>query len=287
MSKKESNKRLKFLSDAILAVAIPFFGYFLAFNYEKAFCATFKIPQELIEIELIAVVKVTGMLIGLITTLWIVSEFLNSVKLFESPIGRLIARISAPIIITCIFIFLFDPPLYQIILISIFPAVLIFQFFIFPLLYGRGIKNYKKKVEYEIDYDLKEDTLVDKFARKIGKNAYLILFLAFMLYLSSGLIGAVQAKTWTSFTVIRSNPELIVLRKYSQNFICAPFNRERKEVRKNFIIKSVNSVAEEGSELIVENIGPLKVAEEKVISPQDLKKILNMISIALPPLGYL
>jgi len=287
MSKKESNKRLKFLSDAILAAGIPFFGYFLAFNYEKAFCATFKIPQELIEIELIAVVKVTGMLIGLITTLWIVSEFLNSVKLFESPIGRLIWRISGPVIITCIFIFLFDPPLYQIILISIFPAVLIFQFFIFPLLYGRGIKNYKKKVEYEIDYDLKEDYLVDKFARKIGKNAFLILFLAFMLYLSSGLIGAVQAKTWTSFTVIRSNPELVVLRKYSQNFICAPFNRERKEVRKNFIIKSVNSVAEEGSELIVENIGPLKVAEEKVISPQDLKKILNMISTGLSPLGYL
>ena len=287
MSKKESNKRLKFLSDAILAAGIPFFGYFLAFNYEKAFCAAFKIPQELIEIELITVVKVTGMLIGLITTLWIVSEFLHSVKLFESPIGRLICRISIPVIITCIFIFLFDPPLYQIILISIIPAALIFQFFIFPLLYGRGIKNYKKKVEYEINYDLKEDFLVDKFARKIGKNAYLILFLAFMLYISSGLIGGVQAKTWTSFTVIRSNPELVVLRKYSQNFICAPFNREKKEVIKNFIIKSVNSVAEEGSELIIENIGPLKVAEEKVISPQDLKKILNMISTALPPLCYL
>lgn len=261
MSKEENIKRPKFLSEAILAIIIPIFGYILAYKYENAFCAEFKIPEELIEINLIQALKVIVILIGAIFTVWLLSEFLHALKLFESIIGRLILRILVVVIIVCYFIFTSDLPLYAIILLVFFPVILIFQYFVLPLFYRR-IKGYKKKIEYEIDSDLKVDTLLDKFARKIGVNAFLILFFIFSVYIATGFIGAIHAKTRVSFMIIKSSTELVVLRKYSKNFICAPFDRKKREIKKNFYLKSVNQIAKEGFEIVIEDIGPLQLAKK-------------------------
>lgn len=261
MSKEESIKRPKFLSEAILAIIIPIFGYILAYNYENAFCAELKIPQEFIEINLIQGIRVTVILLGLIITIWLLSEFLHALKLFESVIGRLILRISLVVIIACYFIFTTDLPLYAIILIILFPVSLIFQYFVLPLFYRR-LKGYKKKIEYEINSDFKKDTLADKLARKIGLNAFLILFFIFSVYFASGLIGGFHAKTRVSFMIIKSSPELVVLRKYSQNFICASFDREKKKIKKNFYLKSVDQIVREGFEIVVEDMGPLQLEKK-------------------------
>jgi hypothetical protein len=77
-------------------------------------------------------------------------------------------------------------------------------------------------------------------------------------------LGESHAKNQKSFIIIKSEPELVILRKYAKNFICATFNRENKEINKNFYIKSIDQIAEEGFQIVEENIGPLQAAKTKI-----------------------
>ena len=258
MSKEEIKKRPKFFSEAILAVLIPIFGYLLAFTYEAGFCAYFNIPVDFIEISLISVLKITGTLITITFLIWMFYEFLDSIKFFNNPIGRALDRILIPIILIPIGIYVFDLPWYYILIMYPF----IFVLFVLPL-FARGIKGYKRKVEYTLNQDLKDEWLIDKLAKKIGP--YTVIFLMFFI-VGLGIFsvaGGFLAKKQRIFMVIKSNPELVMLRKYSKNFICASFDRKKKEIKKNFYLKNVDQIAEQGLQIVVEDIGPLKVSKSK------------------------
>lgn len=257
MSKEEIKKRPKFFPEAILAVLIPIFGYLLAFAYETGFCVYFNIPVEFIEISLISVLKITGTLITITFIIWMFYEFLDSIKFFNNPIGRALSRILIPIILIPIGIYVFDLPWYYILIMYPF----IFVLFVLPL-FQKGIKGYKRKVEYTLNQDLKDEWLIDKLAKKIGP--YALIFLMFFI-VGLGILnvaGGFNAKTKMTFMVIKSSPELVILRKYSKNFICTSFDRKKKEIKKNFYLKNVDQIVEQGLKIVVEDIGPLKVSKK-------------------------
>jgi len=99
-------------------------------------------------------------------------------------------------------------------------------------------------------------------------------------------MGRTYARNQKSFMIIKSSPELVILRRYSSSYICAPFDREKKEFKKKFYLKTGDQISEEGFEIVIEDVGPLKLPKEKNISPQELKRILNIISAAMPLLGW-
>lgn len=266
MSKEEIKKRPKFFSEAILAVLIPIFGYLLAFSYEKGFCAYFNIPVEFIEINLINALKITGTLITITFIIWMFYEFLDSIKFFNNPIGRALSRILIPIILIPMAIYIFDLPWSYILI--MYPVI--FVLFVLPL-FQRGIKGYKRKVEYTLNQDLKDEYLIDKLAKIIGP--YTVVFLSFFI-VGLGILnvaGGFNAKAKRTFMVIKSNPELVILRKYSKNFICTSFDRKKKEIKKNFYLKNVDQIAEQGLQIVVEDIGPLEVLKKEINN--EVKKI--------------
>ena len=129
--------------------------------------------------------------------------------------------------------YVFDLPLYYILVMYPF----IFLLFVLPL-FARGIKGYKRKVGYVLNQDLKDEYLIDKLAKVIGP--YTVVFLLFFI-VGLGILnvaGGFNAKEQRTFMVIKSTPELVILRKYSKNFICASFDRKNKEIKKNFYLKN-------------------------------------------------
>jgi hypothetical protein len=85
---------------------------------------------------------------------------------------------------------------------------------------------------------------------------------AFMLANSVGNIVAVKKRY---YTVINSSPELVVVRQYSNNLICAEINRDKKQIKKQYYIKTIEQIAEEGNYLSLEEIGPITLEEQKTI----------------------
>lgn len=289
---KESNKITPILSIGILTAVLTAYSYATAYVFEKNFCLQFQIPLSFIEIgvnELIRTIEVVVPLIGLIFFSMIISIWIQTSK---NPVIRIVGRSIFPLFIFIMWYLIMGGSL--IVFIIIFLVVWFIYIgsdLIFPLLKGWKIKGYKKRLKALEESDSEPKNILDKISDlisdQIGPITFWILFiLVFALFFFVGPMGKQAAQKQKSFMIIKSKPELVVLRKYSQNYICAPFDRKRKEIEKKFYIKSDLQISEDKFEIVTEDIGPLKVLKEKAISLQELKKILNIINSVIPPLGY-
>jgi len=249
----------KRLSEALLATLLPIYGYFLTYRYEQGYCSNFDIPDTLIKIDLFDMIKVIGKLIPLILFLYFFFEISYSPKPSKNPLVRSINRLFLPILFIFVSLITLNFSLQALIIFLIIILFFIFAEFILPLISARKVKGYKKKLEYQEDIEKKQEWLVTKFLKQLSFPAYLILFLSFFSLLFIDSVGSIKAKNQKSFLIIKSKPELVILRKYSDILICTTFNRKNKEVHNNFYLKSISQIANEGLQIIKEEIGPLKV----------------------------
>jgi hypothetical protein len=74
--------------------------------------------------------------------------------------------------------------------------------------------------------------------------------------------GSAAALRQTEFMVTNTVPEMVVLQIYGDNMICAPFDRNAKEVQRRFSI--IKMASDSKLVLSLENIGPLHSIEKMV-----------------------
>jgi len=292
---KESKKSVPiFIHLGILTAFIPAYSYLTAYFFERGFCGQFQIPLSFIEIGINEVLKVIVLIIPLILFLCFGIALTIYVRALKNPVFKILSRSIFPLFL-CFLWFAFSGQS----LIKVIIGFLIFWFifigsdFIFPLFSKRKFRGYyKRTLQSNLESDKKAKDLFDKisdlFIEQFGILTYtIIFFLSFILIFFVGDMGRTYARNKKSFMIIKSSPELVILRRYSSSYICAPFDREKKEFKKKFYLKTGDKISEEGFEIVTEEIGPLKTSRIKAISPQDLYKILNTISTAMPTLGYL
>jgi hypothetical protein len=70
-------------------------------------------------------------------------------------------------------------------------------------------------------------------------------------------VGHQEAFKKKEFLVYAGSPEMVVLRIYGDNLICAPFDREKKEVQRSFTVIKIGESPK--TMLNLEIIGPLHV----------------------------
>ena len=122
------------------------------------------------------------------------------------------------------------------------------------------LQEYEQKVEEKRKDFL--DYIFDEIIKQLGGFTFIILFILILSLVVISGVGEAHAKTQKSFMIIKSDPELIVLRKYSENFICTTFDRKKKEIEKEFYIKNIDQITEARFKIVIEDIGPLKPAME-------------------------
>ena len=96
---------------------------------------------------------------------------------------------------------------------------------------------------------------------EIGELRVGVLQMAFLLLFCVFWTGKAVANNQTEFLLVDLPPECVVLRIYADKFICAPLDREKKEVEKRFFIAKIGSDSHQ--QLRMEKIGPLNPKEIK------------------------
>ena len=274
----EDSKRSiqKYIHVGILTAFIPAFSYLTAYFFERGFCGQLQIPLSFIEIGINEVLKVIVLIIPLILFLFFGIVLTIYVRILKNPVFKILSRSIFPL-----FLFFLMFAFSGLSLVKVIIGFLIFWFifigsdFIFPLFSKRKFRGYyKRTLESYLESDKKPKDLFDKisdsFIEQFGILTYtIIFFLSFILIFFVGDMGRTYARNKRSFMIIKSSPELVILRRYSSSYICAPFDREKKEFKKKFYLKTGDKISEEGFEIVIEDIGPLKLPKEKNISPQE------------------
>lgn len=282
MAQEKNSENFTFLPEAIIAALIPIYGYYFTYRYETGFFKKFNMPTSFIEVSISDVLRVLGWLFTLIIIFYFFTEIFIRAGTSKNPIVRSFGRIVWPILLFLLIFIAANPPFIVVIFFLVFILLMLIIEFIFPLINLRDIKGYKKKLVLQEDVDRKEkfllDIIMEDTIKKFGVSAFLIFLLLILSLFFIDDFGAFDAMRKRSFLIIKSNPELVVLRKYSQNFICATFDRETKEIHNTFYLKYFEQIANEGFQIVKENIGPLHSSETKIIMKKKDKKKKNQTS---------
>ncbi len=108
---------------------------------------------------------------------------------------------------------------------------------------------------YERNVKENAKTFENYFGQNVVMTIILVLMFIALLFLSFST-GQIKAKSQDKFLIVHSVPETVVLRIYGDNLICAPFERERNQVTRSFVIRKMG----DNPDIIlnVEMVGPLR-----------------------------
>jgi hypothetical protein len=253
-------KKDKWLTEGIIIALIPVLGYALAYIHEFAFCDIFGIPKEFIIVNWPSIITSIGRIIVLslvIIGIILLPAFIQ--KTGGTKMGPIARRLVTyiPLLLASFFLVMG----YSFILLeflSILAFLLYFAIldFLGPCWTQRSIKGYRNRLDAQ---DKRDAEVMGKitFLGKIGRaGATLIVFIILLLGLSY-LDGRDNAVTQEEFLVPSTYQESAVLRVYGDRLVCAPLDREKHQVSREFFFINIG----DNPNLILtpQIIGPLKV----------------------------
>ncbi|MDH4222710.1 MAG: hypothetical protein OEV55_04120 [candidate division Zixibacteria bacterium] len=255
-AKKKPKK--SWMAEGIIIAASPIAAYLLTYCYELGFTSNFGIPREFMTLELRGILPLTMVIL-------FVSLSVELFIIFFKPFMTTMNVILRKIINVSLWIVFFSPLI--LLYLSRKNNVSLFFFFGFSLLaiYGEFISpllTQKQRGSYL--YKLKASAQTSKsalnsmnyfFGRKIAKLVLAIIIMGYAMIVTR-TVGEYKAINQNEFMVIRSSPEMVVLRIYGDKLTCAPFIRTTKEVKRIF---NVFKISEDSNlQLHLEKVGPLR-----------------------------
>ncbi len=268
MVENEKYDILSLLKSSFGVGVVTILGYVLAFLYEKGYTSYFKIPPELIKIDLINILRFIFYLLALIFILY---GILNACYVFVCSLSSIIQRIilrSAPYFIYFIvgLLISLNTKAWNTYKWSVALVFVIFLFdgFILPLITQRGKGTYYQKLAYQEEkrnkLNIKEPNLLDKIIPPkniltANKVINVIIILVIILTVSN-VIGNAEAERQIEFLVLKNPSNIVVLKIYGDKYICAPFDPNTKTVEKSLYI--IDSKKQDGFWFDWKNVGPLK-----------------------------
>ncbi|MCK4472257.1 MAG: hypothetical protein KAW49_10775 [Anaerolineae bacterium] len=142
------------------------------------------------------------------------------------------------------------------------PLALLIQF-VAPIFTQRGKGTYLEKLEAE-DRDAREIAKTAKWvvpdwlAQALDRIGIIGLVFLTTILLARG-VGGTLASSQQEFLVTSTSPEMVVLRIYGDNLVCAPFNRSTGEVEQRFVV--LKTAEDPDLMLALEEVGPLSSVE--------------------------
>lgn len=235
--------------------AVPLIGYAMAFLYEVGFCGEFGIPREFISLSLTRVFIAAGALVGVAFVMfWFVELFLHFAPQPERLIFKHLAFFFSIFLLNLAMSIVFWGLWREIIMVWLIFVFFMLQLFVLPLITQRKKGSYLEKLEAQRRIDFQTRSLLDYFARFFGREILIIILVILVVLVLSYLAGVSQAKKQTEFLIPSTYPDSVVMRIYGDNMICAPFDRQEKEIEGNFFVLKVGDKLS----LRLEKVGPLK-----------------------------
>jgi hypothetical protein len=272
IAKQTNEAKIKF-SEAGLLAGMSGAAYLFCFYYESGYADVFAIPTQLINVSLINLLIFASIaasfamgILPLINYVWRFVPTKHPYLAFYVPRFLIIGVF--PVSVTILLPFSEWKFLLPILILLI--GLFAIEIFFLPLITHRKKGGYLERYQAEDEVRLTRNPgLFQQIASRTGNTLFLVVGL---LIVGIGLVtlaGRGKALKQTHFPVTNTVPEMVVLRIYGDNMICAPFDRKTREVKKTF---SVLKIAEDSKLIInIENIGPLisvdKFTAESIAAP--------------------
>src|ERR1700752_13265 len=250
------------LSEGLILAIGSSSAYLLTFQYEMGFASYFGIPPQFVSVGLQNVLFGAALLAGFIMIIFglgdIVVSFIPA-RYGEEPIFvRKAITVGVGLLGTFTIAYIYNKPRWWALCAGV-TLLVVFAVFVLP-----AIRNRKETTYIEMlraDAKAKQSkastpSLGRWFARRVGPSVAVTFWfglLSVFMAVAAGDATAVQQKEFLVTTL--ASKELVLLRRYGDELIFAPFDRRTSEVQKSFIVMKVDALT---TPLIVELVGPLK-----------------------------
>jgi hypothetical protein len=261
----QDSRSIRFTEGIVLAL-VSASAYLFAYFYEIGYASFLHIPQSFITVSLTNILVFGA--VALTAFLWLF-PFLNLIVMTFTawkpypglaPSTRLVMLAA----------------LYQVVIIYAYgvtnwkywlPGMVVMDVLLGLFFYGIPIvqylnnrrlnrhKSFGALVEESENADRKTTSFADLITKRLGpESGQFILFLIIGTGLAQGASYG-QALNQSEYLVTNTSPELVVVRIYGDNIICAPLDRATNEVQSTFTIRKVAD--DPKLTLTVETLGPL------------------------------
>lgn len=246
------------LTEGLVIAGVPAAGYWFAFLYELGYCKYFDIPPAFIEIGVLNILVAIIGLGGVLALFNVYAEpFFMLSRGLPKPVRVALLRIIVPMVFIGGYAIVTHQTFREfMVVLALFIVPLAFFEFIFPVLTQRNITGYLNKLEAQNKIELEHDSLMDMAAKAVGRRAFLFSALLFALSFLAYFAGGYEAKTLRDFMVIAEQPEKVVLKRNSDYFVVAQFDRAKKSISREFTL-----FQQQPFRFNYERVGPLSPKE--------------------------
>jgi uncharacterized Tic20 family protein len=259
--------RRTLIEGSLIAFGLTVLAYIYTYAYEAGYCKAFDIPVWFIKIgvsTMLAISSGFALVLGPLITWYLLrmgqrQSLSQKAKLAFRSTSRLL-----PLVVLLIaMIYPFKVRWEYIAIMSIMIVIVIYLELVAPILNRQ--RTPKKKVS-----SLEAEELEGAFGADLEKRVYagidptqlLIASLLAIGVCGAFLVGHSRASRELCFLIPSSAPNMVVLRVYEDRLICAPFDREKKTVKRAFYFLKIPTDGRVA--LIRAKIGPLKSVYYKI-----------------------
>lgn len=251
-------KSLTIFTEGILLAIVPVAAYSLTFAFEAGYFKYFGIPLNLIQINSQIVFIAIASLSFVLFTIFLVANFISiywpSHRALQIKLIRLLL-----VTIPLIWFFLIHGRMLRHweVFVGIVGLVVLVEF-VLPIFKFRNKKSYLEKLsESEISANKEPSKhLCSRLFNYLGTFGTAFVIAVLMGSFMSYDLGQAQATAQKEYLTVGESSNIVVLQVYNDMFICAPFNRDTKEIAPKFFFKKLGE--DPNLMFVREKIGPLK-----------------------------
>lgn len=278
-----------------MLAGLSFLGYVLAYTYEATYLSRYHVPPWMIEISLASVLSIVVLLVAVVLT----ANFLlmQLPRTTRSGWWALLTRLFRLALILGMILSLIWYVPWQHWSGKVFGSLLLLAFVLYftlellssvvrPLVLHSGSIIDRFTTDYQQWLSSPDpnmfSAMLDRGARAghpigryLGAMSLASLSFAFVIFTARS-----RSLTQSEFLVMRADPECIVLRKYNDRFICAPFDRQRREIYQAFRIVNTSDIA--SSLVVAERVGPMVTKPLPKIAADTVRSTRQRPDTAVP-----
>jgi len=256
-----SDKKSLLGHEALLILLIPLLGYAISFLYEIGYCNTFNIPSYFIRPSTTTIfIGISSIVLFLL--LYFVIRWGFEIFLGTGPISLGIKNLAMPLLILIYYFGIFGADWKRLGGVIAGLAIVVFMQFGVPFLTQSKRLAYGDKVKAQDKADWESDKFRRKITEYFGPGLMHFFVLLGFVFWAAYVTGGAHAEQQREFLVSDTEPKIVVLRNYANEFICSTFNETTKELLNEFTFLNRDNLDQTLS-FKLRMVGPLKPVEIK------------------------
>ncbi|MDQ0805459.1 hypothetical protein [Priestia megaterium] len=267
-------KIFNLLDTGLVIAALTAFGYFIAYAYQKGYWYYYGVTQEfLIQISLVNVlISITATGFGVLLLFTSYQNIVMFTPNSDSPLRKVLMKIFFPVCCIVIGLITLIPSTilqFEIKHILFIAVIILVISYVIPICTQWNVKGYKNKIVKYFEEREKKGDMLENIAFNLkevpsSKYIYLIILLIICYFVSYawGYKTAGDKEEYLLFKV--EQQDYLVIDNNGDNFIVAPVDLKKKEIKKQFQL--IEAKSELSKPLVFEHVqinGGIKVKEQK------------------------